>query len=80
MPIAARISAQAPKMVSRSMLKSSRAVEFPTTWVMVRTRATGKPPLLWRSWPVTAEIYGCGSPWVRTSQTMGPMLELRALP
>ena len=53
MPMAARTSAEAPKIVRRSMLKSSRAVEWTTTSFMGRTRATGKPPLAWRSCPVT---------------------------
>ena len=47
-------------MVSSSMLKSSRAVELPTTSVMGRTRATGKPPLAWRSCSVMAAMY-----WMR---------------
>jgi hypothetical protein len=57
MPMAARISAVAPKMVSSSMLKSWRAVDCTTTSVMGRTWATGKPPLAWRSCSVIAEMY-----------------------
>ena len=77
-PTAARTSAHAAKMVSRSMLKSWRAVERTTTSSMVRTWATGKPALAWRSCSVTAEMYWWGSPWVRTSQAMGPMRAMSA--
>src|SRR5579872_2479707 len=79
MPMAARISAAAPKIESSSMLKSSRAVDCTTTSVMGRTRATGNPPLAWRSVSLTDWMYWCGSPCVRTSQTTGPMPALSAV-
>ena len=69
----------APKIESSSMLKLSRAVEWTTTSSIERTRATGNPPLAWRSCSLTAEMSWCGSVCVRTSQTTGPMRALSAV-
>ncbi len=50
------------------MLKLSRAVELATTSSMVRTCATGNPPLAARSCSVIVAASWCGSPCVRTTQ------------
>ena len=76
MPMLARRRAAAPKMVSRSMLKSWRAVEWMTTSSMGRTRATGNPLLAWRSCSVMALASWCGSDSVRTIQATGTMLRV----
>jgi len=55
-----------------------REVDWSTVSSMVRASATGSP-LTWRSSSSTAGISARGLLWVRTTQAIGPMLELSAL-
>src|SRR5580704_3287687 len=79
MPMEARTRAEAPKMERSSMLKLCRAVELTTTSSIERARATGNPPLAWRSCSLTAEMNWCGSVCVRTTQIPGSLRAFSAV-
>ena len=79
MPMAASSSAALPKIVSSVMLNRSRAVERVTTSSMVRTRATGKPPLASRSSRSMEARSVCGATRVRTIHAMVEARAARAV-
>src|SRR5271170_7554912 len=79
MPIAAMSSADAPKMVSNSILKRWREVSRTTISSMVRMWATGMPSLASRNAFEIGATKVCGSTLLRTIHQSGAMRELSAV-